>query len=297
MVSSAFHPDLRRAARFLPRGGIGPRTLPVLQALTGLQGRRRPPAGVEVMPLPSGATVRVFRPRDRSADPAPGLLWIHGGGYIIGTAAQDDRLCRRFSDDLGITVASVDYRLAPQHPYPAALEDCWSGLTLLAGLPGVDPARVAIGGASAGGGLAAALAQLAADRGEVLPVLQLLVYPMLDDRSAALPADPCYRLWSPRSNHFGWTSYLGGADPRVAVPARRTDLSGLAPAWIGVGTLDLFHDENLAYADRLRQAGVPCEVETVKGAFHGFDLLFHKAPVSRRFFASQRASLRNAFAY
>lgn len=300
MVSSGFHPDLRRAARVLPRGGIGPRTLPAIRALARLQGRRTP-SGIEVLPLPSGGSVRVFRPRHSAADPAPALLWIHGGGYVLGQAAQDDGLCRRFSAELGATVASVDYRLAPEHPYPAGLEDCWEGLTVLAGLPGVDPARVAIGGASAGGGLAAALAQLAADRGELQPVLQLLVYPMLDDRSAALPAHRGYRLWNPRSNLFGWTSYLGGpehlggADPQVAVPARRADLSGLAPAWIGVGTLDLFHDENLAYAERLRQAGVPCEVETVPGAFHGFDLLLTKAPVSRSFFASQCASLRNAF--
>lgn len=266
----------------------------MLQALTGVQGRRTP-GDVEVLGLPSGAGVRIFRPPNRAADPAPALLWIHGGGYVIGTAAQDDRLCRRFSAELGATVASVDYRLAPQNPYPAALEDCWAALTRLAELPGVDPARIAIGGASAGGGLAAALAQLAADRGEVSPVLQLLVYPMLDDRSAALPANRSYRLWNPRSNLFGWTAYLGDADPQVAVPARRADLSGLAPAWIGVGTLDLFHDEDLAYAQRLRQAGVPCEVETVEGAFHGFDLLMPKVAVSRAFFASQCASLRNAF--
>lgn len=229
MVSSGFHPDLRRTARFLPRGGVGPRLLPVLQALGAVQGRRIP-ADVQVVSLPSGATVRVFRPPQQPTADSPALLWIHGGGYIIGTAAQDDRLCRRFSAELGVTVASVDYRLAPQHPYPAALEDCWAALTRLAELPGVDPARIAIGGASAGGGLAAALAQLAVDRAEVSPVLQLLVYPMLDDRSAALPPNRGYRLWNPRSNLFGWTSYLGGADPQVAVPARRADLAGLAPA-------------------------------------------------------------------
>lgn len=294
MVSSGFHPDLRRTARFLPRGGIGRRTLPVLQTLTGMQGRRTP-GDVEVLGLPSGAGVRIFRPPNRPTEPGPALLWIHGGGYVIGTAAQDDRLCRRFSAELGATVASVDYRLAPQNPYPAALEDCWAALTQLAELPGVDPARIAIGGASAGGGLAAALAQLAADRGEVSPVLQLLVYPMLDDRSAALPANRSYRLWNPRSNLFGWTAYLGDADPQIAVPARRADLRGLAPAWIGVGTLDLFHDEDLAYAERLRQAGVPCEVETVPGAFHGFDLLLPKAAVSRAFFARQCEGLHNAF--
>ncbi|BBY33865.1 alpha/beta hydrolase [Mycolicibacter minnesotensis] len=294
MVSSGFHPDLRRTARFLPRGGVGPRLLPVLQALGGIQGRRTP-ADVEIQGLPSGATVRIFRPPNPPTGAAPALLWIHGGGYIIGTAAQDDRLCRRFSAELGATVVSVDYRLAPQQPYPAALEDCWAALTLLAELPGVDAARVAIGGASAGGGLAAALAQLAVDRAQISPVLQLLVYPMLDDRSAALPANRSYRLWNPRSNLFGWTSYLGGADPQVAVPARRADLNGLAPAWIGVGTVDLFYDEDLDYAARLREAGVPCTVETVSGAFHGFDRLVPKAVVSQAFFASQCATLRGAF--
>lgn len=126
-------------------------------------------------------------------------------------------------------------------------------------------------------------------------MLQLLVYPMLDDRSAALPANRSYRLWNPRSNLFGWTSYLGGADPQVVVPARRADLNGLAPAWIGVGTVDLFYDEDLDYAARLREAGVPCTVETVSGAFHGFDRLVPKAVVSQAFFASQCATLRGAF--
>jgi len=188
----------------------------------------------------------------------------------------------------------VEYRLAPEHPYPAPLEDCYAALTWLTRLPAVDSARVAIGGASAGGGLAAALALLARDRGEIAPILQLLAYPMLDDRSAAKPKNPDYRLWSPSSNRFGWASYLGDADPQVAVPARRDDLSGLPPAWIGVGTHDLFYDEDLAYAARLTAAGVPCHVEVVPGAFHGFDLIAPKARVSQAFFASQCASLRTA---
>ena len=195
-----------------------------------------------------------------------------------------------------MTVASVDYRLAPEHPYPAALEDCYSALAWLAGLPAVDRNRLAIGGASAGGGLAAALALLARDRGEVAPVCQVLAYPMLDDRSSATAAKPNYRLWSTRSNRFGWTAYLGDADPREAVPGRRDDLSGLAPAWIGVGTHDLFHDEDLAYARRLTEAGVPCHVEVVPRAFHGFDLVAPKARVSQRFFDSQCDNLRAAFA-
>lgn len=289
-----FHPDLERIARYIPRQLVTRRTLPILQRLSGLQ-LGPAPKDVEVLTLTSGVGVRLFRPTGSSA-PGPALLWMHGGGYVLGDPAQDDVLCRRFADELGATVAAVKYRLAPQHPYPAGLEDCYSALTWLAALPAVDPARVAIGGASAGGGLAAALAILARDRGLPLAA-QLLVYPMLDDRSTGPEFDsPGHRLWTHRSNKFGWAAYLGDADPAVAVPARREDLTGLAPAWIGVGTLDLFHDEDLAYAERLRAAGVPCEVEVVDGAFHGFDQIAAKTPVSRAFLASQYAHLRAALA-
>jgi acetyl esterase/lipase len=294
MPSTDFHPDLRRVARLAPRSLVGPRSLRLIRALSPPI-RRGSSRDVEALILGSGVGVRLHRPVEVS-QPTAALLWIHGGGYVIGTARQDDPVCRRFVRELGITVAAVDYRLAPEHPYPAALEDCYSALTWLAGLPAVDPARVAIGGASAGGGLAAALALLAHDRGEVTPTLQLLAYPMLDDRSEVTPDNPNYRLWSPKSNRFGWASYLGNADPRVAVPARREDLSGLAPAWIGVGTNDLFHDEDIAYAERLTAAGVPCHIEVVPGAFHGFDLVVPKAAVSQSFFASQCASLRTALA-
>lgn len=265
------------------------RTLRLMRAWTRLQDLRPTPGHVEVISVRPGLGVRLHRPAGLTP-PAPALLWIHGGGYVMGTAKQVDGLCRRFSHQLGITVASVEYRLAPEHPYPAALEDCYSALTWLAGLPTVDSGRVVIGG----GGLAAALALLARDRGDVTPALQLLAYPMLDDRSATAPADRRYRLWSPRSNRFCWKAYLGDADPRVAVPARRKDLSGLAPAWIGVGTNDLFHAEDVAYAERLIRAGVPCHVEVVPGAFHGFDLLAPNTQVSQAFFASQCASVRSA---
>lgn len=294
MLSTDFHPDLRRIARLAPRSLVGPRTLKLIRALSPAARRGSSP-DVDALILPSGVRVRLHRPSDVS-QPGPALLWIHGGGYVIGTAAQDDELCRRFVRELGVTVAAVDYRLAPEHPYPAPLEDCYAALTWLAALPAVDPARVAVGGASAGGGLAAALALLARDRGEVTPTLQLLAYPMLDDRSGSTAENPNYRLWGPKSNRFGWAAYLGNADPNVAVPARREDLSGLPPAWIGVGTNDLFHDEDLAYADRLTAAGVPCHIETVPGAFHGFDLIVPKASVSKAFFASQCASLRSALA-
>jgi acetyl esterase/lipase len=291
----AFHPELERAARFLPRTLISPYTLPLIRGASRLLIRGGAPAGVEVLTLASGVGVRLHRPPG-ATEPGPGLLWIHGGGYVIGTASQDDVVCRRIARDLGITVVAVDYRLAPEHPYPTPLEDCYSALSWLAGLPAVDPTQVAIGGASAGGGLAAALALLTRDRGEIDLVAQLLVYPMLDDRSGTAEGlhDPNHRLWTQSSNRYGWASYLGDADPNVAVPARRDDLAGLPPAWVGVGTLDLFHDEDLAYAERLQAAGVPCEVEVVPGAFHGFDGVVSKAEVSKSFLASQIEFLRGA---
>ncbi|OFJ50687.1 alpha/beta hydrolase [Mycolicibacterium grossiae] len=291
-----FHPELRRAARYVPRTVITRRTLPTVRRMSKLMARKTP-ADVDVLTLSSGVGVRLHRPHPGAA-PGPGLLWIHGGGYVIGSPGQDDLLCRRFARELGVTVAAVRYRLAPENPYPAALEDCHEALTWLATLPAVDPTRVAIGGASAGGGLAAALAFMARDRGEVDVMAQLLVYPMLDDRSAHRPGldHPNHRLWTQSANVFGWASYLGGADPDVAVPARRTDLAGLPPAWIGVGTFDLFHDEDLAYAERLRAAGVECDVEVVPGAFHGFDGLAPKATVTRDFIACEVEFLRRRFA-
>ena len=286
------HPDLRRVARFAPRQIVYPWSLPLLRRLP--MGNRSSDDGVDVVDLPSGAGARLYRPTAAAA-PTAALLWIHGGGYLLGSPEQDDALCRRYVQRLGIVVAAARYRLAPEHPYPIPLEDCYRVLTWLAGLPGVDADRIAIGGASAGGGLAAALGFLARDRGEVSPVLQVLSYPMLDDRTVGPELDkPGFRLWNTRSNRFGWTSYLGGADPAVAVPARRTDLAGLAPAWLGVGTLDLFCAEDLAYAARLNAAGVECEVHEVPGAFHGFDGLAPKAAVSQAYFDSTCASLRRA---
>jgi acetyl esterase/lipase len=291
MSNADIHPELRRVARFVPRQIVYRWSLPILRKLQNL--RKPPDSGTEALTLPCGVGVRLHRPA-RTAGPAPALLWIHGGGYVIGNAAQDDDFCRALTRKLGIVVAAVDYRLAPEHPYPTALEDCYRALGWLAQLPGVDAGRVAIGGASAGGGLAAALAFLARDRAGVRPVLQILSYPMLDDRTID-PAldDTGFRLWNTASNRIGWTGYLGGADPATAVPARRDDLAGLPPVWLGVGTLDLFHNEDLAYARRLAAAGVRCEVHEVPGAFHGFDRIAPKTSIARAFFDSMCASLRS----
>jgi acetyl esterase/lipase len=293
MSERPFHPQLR-LARLLPPISVGARTLPLLRASARalFPGRGH---GARVVAVDDAVTVRLFRP-PVSAGASPALLWIHGGGMVLGVAAMDDRSCHRFADDLGIVVASVEYRLAPEHPFPTPLEDCWAALRWLAARPDVDPARIAIGGASAGGCLAAALAALALDRGAVRPVLQLLSYPMLDDRTAARTDLDRRRLpvWTAASNRYGWRSYLGGRVSPLAAPARRADLSGLPPAWIGVGTHDLLHEEDVRYAGRLRDASVPCSLHVVPGAYHGFDQVEPWSPVAREFHRARTAALAGA---
>ncbi len=219
--------------------------------------------------------------------PSGALVWIHGGGLVMGRPEQAHSWCSRLAADLDILVVSVDYRLAPEHPYPAGLTDCDTALTWLAANAtdlGVDPGRIAVGGDSAGGGLSAALCQLERDRGGPAICFQLLNYPMLDDRTV-LRVDHQGRgafVWTPASNRFGWTAYLGrppspGDAPRHAAPARTTDLAGLPPAWIGVGDLDLFYEEDVDYATRLEAAGVPCQLHVEPGMYHGADQVLLKA--------------------
>jgi acetyl esterase/lipase len=299
MVSAdSIHPDLRRAARWLPRASVGPRSLKAIRFGTSVLAKI-PAKNVAVASL-GAISVRVHRPV-RTEQPVPALLWIHGGGYVFGTAAQDDALCRSLAQNVGMVVAAVEYRLAPEHPFPVPLHDCHDALVWLADQPYVDAARVAVGGASAGGGLAAALALLAYERGEVGLAFQLLAYPMLDDRTALRTGldESNFRLWNNKANHFGWRSYTGHPPGSaeiegLAAPSRYMDLSGLPAAWIGVGSLDLFHDEDVAYASRLQAAGVTCELEVTEGAFHGFDSVLPKAGVSQSFRAAQATALRAA---
>jgi acetyl esterase/lipase len=276
---------MRLAMRLLPMPKLPAEILVENRHIPGPDGRRK-------------IRLRLYRPRETPA-PTPVLLWIHGGGYMIGRPEMDERVCGRYAQELGIAVVSVDYRLAPGQPFPAGLEDCYAALTWVhtqARELGIDGRRIAIGGASAGGGLAAALVQMTHDRGEITPVCQLLVYPMLDDRTT-LGADPDqtdHLAWNRASNRFGWKSYLGPAEATqaYAVPARRAALSGLPPAWIGVGTLDLFHNEDVAYAQALQASGVECETLIIPGAFHGFDVFTPDAPVVDAFRAAQIAALR-----
>lgn len=217
------------------------------------------------------------------------MLWFHGGGYIFGKPMLEDAICREFADRLGITVAAAKYRLAPEHPYPAELDDAHAALTWLADQPTVDPTQIAIGGASARGGLAAALAIRVRDAGETAPVRQLLIYPKLDDRSGRRPGldSRDFRLVNEKVVEYSWRCYRGAAVPNIAVPARKPDLSGVAPAWIDVGALDLFRDESNSYAAHLVGVGVPCDLHIVPGAFHAFDRMAPKAAITKTFFDRQ----------
>jgi acetyl esterase/lipase len=292
---SLFHPDLK-LARVLPRTVIGPRTFRLVRLGTRLQ---RGVRDVEVVEVAAGVRARIHRPPGGRRSSAAGVLYVHGGGYVIGTAELGDPFCARLAQHLGVVVAAVDYRLAPEHPYPTPLEDAHAALRWLAEQSDVDAERIALVGDSAGGGLAAALALLVRDRGEIRPVLEVLSYPMLDDRTTDGDVDPrVLRMWNQRSNRFGWDAYLGdlaaGEVPGTAAPARAEDLAGLPATWIGVGTNDLFYAENVAWAQRLEAAGVPCELFVVEGAYHGFDGVEPRAEVSREFLRARVDALRDA---
>ena len=307
-----FHPDLHPSARFIPRFSFTPRLVRFINFLARMRGVPKPPTLEDVLIEDvflrgqDGAPpvrVRVYRPRD-ARQPVPAMLWLHGGGFIFGAPELDQANNIATVRELGILIAAVDYRLAPEHPFPAPLEDAYAALTWLhtsAEALGVARGRYAVAGSSAGGGLAAGVVLMAHDRGEVPVAFQLLLYPMLDDRTV-LRTDvdtSSLRMWDTASNRYGWTSYLGKEPGGTGVngyaaPARREDLAGLPPAWMGTGGFDLFHDENLAYARRLAAAGTPCELRVVAGAYHGFDAISRNAKVSQDFRASYIDALRQA---
>ncbi len=258
------------------------------------------------VPGPVGAPavpVRIYTPLTRTGT-LSGLFWIHGGGFTAGNPEQDDALCERIVEEVGCAIVSVDYRLAPEHPFPAAPEDCYAALRWMAASAadlGIDPAQIAIGGASAGGGLAAAVALMARDRKEVPLIFELLIYPCLDDRhitssSKAIAARGM--LWERESSQRGWKAYLGsnqqGEVSPYAAPARVADVTGLPPTYIMIGELDLMRDESIEYAMRLMQADIPTQLHVYPGAFHGFDLLATSAALSQRAISEYIDALKHA---
>lgn len=256
------------------------------------------------VPGPEGApdiTLRIYRPLNASAQLA-GIYYIHGGGMVLGSIETEDATATMLCDQTGAVVVSVEYRLAPEHPHPAQVEDCYAGLRWTgdhASELGIDPQRLAIYGGSAGGGLAVATALMARDHGGPALKFMMPIYPMLDDRnetgSSAEIVD--VGIWDRDANLEAWKWYLGGkpAD-QYAAPARAEDVSGLPPAFIDVGTVDMFRDEDIAFAQRLMQAGIPCELHVYPGAYHASETFALDAALSKRIWANRISALQRALA-
>lgn len=247
--------------------------------------------------------LRVYTPLEKT-EKLPAVFWIHGGGYVLNKAEYDDAQCAYFALAWNCVVVSVDYRLAPENPFPIPLEDCYVGLKWTydsADTLGIDKSRIAIGGQSAGGGLAAGLAQITRDRGEVPLIFQLLVYPMIDDRNLEQANDTVddHYVWSRYSNLMGWRAYLGqepGTDktPLYAAPGRTENLANLPPVYMYVGDVDLFYAEDLAYATRLSQAGVPVELHVYPGGVHAFEVLGGPTALAQRCAADRERAMKQA---
>jgi acetyl esterase/lipase len=260
-----------------------------------------------LVPGPPGdpeVRVRVYRPVGAEGA-LPALYYIHGGGMVIGAIETEDAIARALCLAVGCAAVSVEYRLAPENPHPAPVEDCYAGLVWTAENAdrlGIDPGRIAVYGGSAGGGLAAATALLARDRGGPALAFQMLLYPMLDDRCETASCEEVDDIgvfdgWASRE---GWQALLGerwgtdAVDP-AAAPARSTDLSGLPPAWIDVGEIDSLRDESVDYALRLLRAGVATDLHVYPGAFHAWEVFVPDADCSGRVVADRVAALRRAF--
>ena len=334
VISSAqsAQPPTSRAAAPIPKESlydlVDPELLPAVKALPELHLTKENLAWVRQqelapppLPPPAPQPVAKWIPGPAGApdlrltivDPAPGgkerpvLLHTHGGGYVGRSAALAMNFLQTAAQTCNCVVVSVDYRRAPETHFPGSLEDNYAALRWVyanADALGVDRQRIAVGGESAGGGHAAMLAIAARDRKEIPVVFQLLIYPMLDDRTGSTRVVPPHIgtfVWTAESNRFGWTSLLGipAGSPDVppgSVPARVENLAGLPPAFIVVGAIDLFVDEDIEYARRLVVAGVPTELHVIPGAYHAYDLLVPNAKVSVRFTDYWTTALRRALA-
>ncbi|MBM2614601.1 alpha/beta hydrolase [Actinoplanes sp. LDG1-06] len=254
------------------------------------------------VPGPEGEpdiTVRIYRPVNATG-PLPGIFYIHGGGMILGSVDGEDPNATYICDEVQAVVVSVEYRLSPEHPHPAPVEDCYAGLVWMAKNAaelGYDPSRLAIYGASAGGGLTIATALLARDRGGPQLSFMMPIYPMIDDTNTTASSHEILDIgiWDRAGNIEAWAWYLGGkpAD-QYAAPTRAEDLAGLPPAFIDVGTVDLFRDEDIAFAQRLMAAGVPTELHIHPGSYHAAETFAAEAALSRRIWDLRLDALRRA---
>jgi acetyl esterase/lipase len=285
----ALDPEIREAVRDIPDFVFSDETVPMMRQNAVFAPVAAPDIGrTELTTEPDGGvSMTVLRPRDAVGN-LPVLFWMHGGGTVIGNRYMDDSRLGEWCRSLSCVCVSVEYRLAPEAPYPAAIDDCDNGLRYIfdhAAELRLDTGRIGVGGRSAGGGLAAALALRWRDRGDDRLAFQYLEYPMLDDRmdwpSSQLDGLP---VWSRESNAFGWRAYLGehyGSDhvPPDAAPARASELAGLPPTFITVGTADCLRDEAIDFAARLCRANVSTELHVYAGAVHGFDMFVDCAVV------------------
>ena len=305
-------PQLVPLIEQLPGFGLDAATLTDMRAMLIAMGTatQAPADDVDVterrVPGPAGAPdvrVLVSSPKAEGAS-RPGILHIHGGGYVLGAAEMTLETDAAYARGLGAVTVSVDYRLAPETPHPGPLEDCYAGLKWLhanAEALGVDASRIVVTGESAGGGLAAALVLLARDRAEVPVAFQHLIFPMLDDRTVTAEDPSALHgefVWTRPDNHFGWASLLGAepGSPDIsyhAAPARAPDLAGLPPTFISCGALDLFLEEDMEYARRLIRAGVPTELHIYPGAPHGF-MFVPDAEVTKAYARDSMAALEKA---
>lgn len=300
MLAQHFPPMTRAALPAMRASWVAPPTLPPpapaveSRTIAGRQGD--PDVAIQLIGTTAGASA-----------PRPAILHIHGGGMISGRAQNMTAFCQGVAAEFDCVVVNVDYRLAPEMPFPGPVEDNYAALLWLyrnAAALGVDRTRIAVMGESAGGGLAALLAIAARDRGEVPLCYQLLLYPMLDDHTgSAGAARPAVKPigWSAEANVFGWSAFLGvpagsARVPAGAVPARVSNLAGLPPCFIGVGAIDLFAAEDMAYARRLIDVGVPTQLHVTPGAFHAFDFVVPQARVAREFTAAWKSALGAIFA-
>jgi acetyl esterase/lipase len=302
------HPELKKSTAAFPKlpvaSGLGRKLSRFLLPL--LLPKAKVPAGVSIewVKSASGQRLRTYTPAGNQTRAA--MLYIHGGGMMIGAPQMDDGLLSNLAAELDILIVSPEYRLAPENPYPAPMDDCheaWKWMLDNSSKLGINTQKMAIGGESAGGGLAAGLVLRIHDEGGQRPIAQWLFCPMLDDRTAqdrSLDGVDHF-IWSNKLNLAGWSSYLStkfGTDqvPAYAAPSRRVDFNGLPKAWIGVGDVELFYQEDKKYAESLKAAGVPCELDVVAGGPHAFEGMAPDAQVSKDYMARAKSWLTSALA-
>ncbi|OBK73884.1 alpha/beta hydrolase [Mycobacterium sp. 1164985.4] len=292
-----------------PVGDVETRRVNGHRMFDTVAGQRAAAAGVEVtqhsLTTDDGATLALGWYHRSGEQPGSAALYLHGGGMIFGLEHIGriyDLAVRDYVAASGVPMLVVDYRVAPEHPHPTPVEDCYAALRWLAANAatlGVGPDRIAVMGDSAGGGLAAAVCLLTRDRGGPAVAQQILIYPMLDDRAATPDSSLLpYLTWTYDDNVTGWGALLGadaGSDSvsPYAAPARATDLSGLPDTYLDVGDLDIFRNEDISYATRLADAGVPTELHVYPGCPHAFEAVARSAGVSKRALSDRVRRLRS----